>query len=69
MKTLVLQTEKTTSLDLLYKLAKELGVDAKFFNSDDPEDKDFNALLAESSFAKDWNGPEDEVWNEFLKKK
>ena len=32
-------------------------------------EKTINAILAETSFAKDWNSKEDEVWNEFLKKK
>ena len=69
MKTLVLQTEKTSRIDLLYKLAQELGVEARLFNDKDIDEKTINAILAETSFAKDWNSKEDEVWNEFLNKK
>ncbi|MBA3649772.1 MAG: hypothetical protein H0W62_14720 [Chitinophagales bacterium] len=68
MKMLVLQTEKTSRIDLLYKLAQELGVDARLFDDNDVNEKSLNAILAETSFAKDWNNKEDDVWNEFLKK-
>lgn len=69
MKILVLQTEKTSRIDLLYKLAQELGVEARLFNDDDINEKALNVILAETSFAEDWNSKEDEVWNDFLKKK
>ena len=69
MKTLVLQTEKTSSIDLLYRLAQELGVEARLFSDNDIDEKTLSAVLAETSFAKDWNSKEDDVWNEFLKKK
>ena len=68
MKTLVLQTEKTSKIDLLYKLAQELGVEARLFDDNDLSEKALSAVLAETSFAKDWNSEEDQVWNQFLKK-
>ncbi len=68
MKTLVLQTEKTSKIDLLFKLAQELGIDARLFDDKDLDEKTLNVILAETSFAKDWNSEEDNVWNEFLKK-
>lgn len=68
MKTLVLQTEKTSKIDLLYKLAQELGVDARLFDDDELNEKTLNMILAETSFAKDWNSKEDDIWNDFLKK-
>jgi hypothetical protein len=68
MKTLVLQTEKASKIDLLYKLAQELGVNARLFDDNEISEKTLGAVLAETSFAKDWNSEEDQVWNEFLKK-
>ncbi len=68
MKTLVLQTETTSKIDLLYKLAQELGVSAQLLDDNELNEKTLNAILAETAFSKDWNSKEDDIWNELLKK-
>jgi hypothetical protein len=68
MSTLIIRTENEYQLDLLLKLAKELALDAVVTHDADAEKKAF-LKLAETSFAKDWNSKEDEVWDDFLKNK
>ena len=68
MKTLVLQTETTSNIDLLYKLAQELGVSAQLLDDNALNEKALSAILAETSFSKDWNSKEDDAWNELLKR-
>lgn len=68
MKTLVLQTETSSKIDLLYKLAQELGVSARLLDDNERNEKTLNAILAETAFSKDWNSKEDDIWNELLKK-
>ncbi|HYV91989.1 MAG TPA: hypothetical protein VE978_09405 [Chitinophagales bacterium] len=67
MKTLVLQPDKPSQLDMLLHLAKELGINARVYDEADLDEKRINLLLAETSFAKDWNSNADDHWDEFLK--
>ena len=65
MKTAILQTENTEQLYILVKLAEELGISTKVFNSEKEEDeRTMTAFLSETSFAKEWNSKEDEHWDE-----
>ena len=48
------------------ELARQLNVKVKeVFNNVD--EKTLNMQMAESSFAEDWNKPEDDKWDDFLK--
>ena len=68
MQTLVIKTENINQLDILMRLAKELHLNAEITDSESLEKKAL-LKLAESSFGKDWNSEEDEVWTEFLNDK
>ncbi len=68
MRTLIIKTENENQLDLLLQLATELHMKVEM-SDDEASEKIAIQKLAETSFAKDWNSEEDEVWTEFLKNK
>jgi len=67
MQRIVLTTNNDAQMRLLIQLAKELHMKAELIGDD--ADEHFTLMrLAEKSFAKEWDSPEDEHWDEFLKK-
>jgi len=66
MRTIIFSSENNQHVNLLMELARQLNFKVKeVLNTMD--EKTLNMKMAESSFAEDWNKPEDDVWDEFLK--
>ncbi len=62
MKTLLsIETDTSDKLNLLIRVAEEMGMDVKTNLEIDPI-----TLASESSLAEDWISPEDERWNELF---
>ena len=68
MQTLVIKTENANQVEILLRLAKEMHIQVELTDSESTE-KHAILKLAETSFAKDWDSEEDEVWTDFINKK
>ena len=66
MRALLLTTNNNQHIKLLMELAQQLNVKVKEVIGNS-EDKTETMKMAESSFIEDWNKPEDDVWDTFLK--
>lgn len=66
MQKIVLTTHNESQTLLLMQLAKELHLKVELIG-DDADEHHALMRLAEKSFAKEWDSPEDEHWDEFLK--
>ncbi len=68
MQTLVIRAENANQVEILLRLAKEMNIQVEIAESDST-DKHAILKLAETSFAKDWDSEEDEVWTDFINKR
>jgi hypothetical protein len=68
MKTVVIKVKSDNQLDLLVHLAAELNIEIEV-TDDEKAEKAVLVELSETSFSKDWENEDDEVWTEFLNKK
>lgn len=66
MRTIIFSSDNNQHVNLLIELAQQLNFKVKEV-SDHIDEKTLNMKMAESAFAKDWNKPEDDVWDDFLK--
>ena len=68
MQTLVIKTENANQVEILLRLAKEMHIEVELTDSESTEKKAI-LKLAETSFAKDWDSKEDDIWTDFINKK
>lgn len=67
--TITFQTDSADKINLLIKVAHEMGVST---SADDvllSKDEEGWMLLAEQTLARDWLCPEEDVWDDFIKSK
>ncbi len=57
------QASSTQKMDLFFKMASALGIHLFPINNNQLED----TLLAQRSLSAEWNAPENEHWDEFLR--
>ena len=66
--TITLQSASSDKIQLLLRVAKEMGVTTSVTENISSEEKDWK-LASEKTLAKDWLNPEDDKWDDFLKSK
>jgi hypothetical protein len=67
MKTVFIKVRNDNQLELLVHLAAELNIEIEISDEEETE-KLVLMELADTSFSKDWDNEDDEVWSDFLKK-
>ena len=66
MRSIILSTDNNRHFSLLLELASLLNIKVKEV-SEEFDEKILTMKIAETAFSKDWNNPEEDIWDEFLK--
>ena len=66
--TITFQTDSAAKINLLLKLAHEMGVTTSADDALQKEDREW-LRLSEQSLAKEWLSPEEDIWDNFIKGK